>query len=359
MTTLKVGSIEHPDDSANPVTIGGTGGIILPSGTTNERPSNTNGLLRFNSTANQVEYYHPTAGWNNVFNDPATYAAQILVIGGGGAGGYTTQGWAGGGGGSGGIAYHDSASLTDGAEYTVTVGSGATGPTTSDEHGADNVADNGGDSSVSGDNVSMTAYGGGGGAGYRNAYTNGADGGSGGGAEGNSTESASVATQGTGGTTHYGNAGSVGTQGSPYIAGGGGGAGAAGTVSGGGSGTSDFSAWGAATSTGHNVSGTYYFAGGGGGGAYSGTPGTGGNGGGGAGGNTSGSSGGDATDFTGSGGGGRGAYNNGSGRGGNGGDGIVIIRYADGGAQLGSGGTVTQSGGYYYHVFTASGTYTA
>jgi hypothetical protein len=43
--------------------------------------------------------------------------------------------------------------------------------------------------------------------------------------------------------------------------------------------------------------------------------------------------------------------------GGAGGSGIVIVRYA--GAQKGSGGTVTSSGGYTYHTFTSSSTYTA
>ena len=40
-----------------------------------------------------------------------------------------------------------------------------------------------------------------------------------------------------------------------------------------------------------------------------------------------------------------------------GGSGIVIIRYS--GSQRGTGGTVTSSGGYTYHTFTSSGTYTA
>jgi hypothetical protein len=40
-----------------------------------------------------------------------------------------------------------------------------------------------------------------------------------------------------------------------------------------------------------------------------------------------------------------------------GGSGIVIIRYA--GAQKGTGGTVVTTGGYTYHTFTSSGTYTA
>jgi hypothetical protein len=35
----------------------------------------------------------------------------------------------------------------------------------------------------------------------------------------------------------------------------------------------------------------------------------------------------------------------------------VIIRYL--GAQQGTGGTVTSAGGYTYHTFNSSGTYTA
>ena len=44
--------------------------------------------------------------------------------------------------------------------------------------------------------------------------------------------------------------------------------------------------------------------------------------------------------------------------GGNGGSGIVIIRYL-GTAQRASGGTVTVTGGYVIHTFTASGTFIA
>jgi hypothetical protein len=39
-----------------------------------------------------------------------------------------------------------------------------------------------------------------------------------------------------------------------------------------------------------------------------------------------------------------------------GGSGIIIIRYA--GGQQATGGTVTSAGGYTYHTFTSSGTYT-
>jgi hypothetical protein len=40
-----------------------------------------------------------------------------------------------------------------------------------------------------------------------------------------------------------------------------------------------------------------------------------------------------------------------------GGSGVVMVRYA--GTARGSGGTITSSGGYTYHTFNASGTFTA
>jgi hypothetical protein len=36
----------------------------------------------------------------------------------------------------------------------------------------------------------------------------------------------------------------------------------------------------------------------------------------------------------------------------------VLIRYSNAGGQRGSGGTVTNVGGYYIHTFTGSGTFT-
>jgi hypothetical protein len=59
----------------------------------------------------------------------------------------------------------------------------------------------------------------------------------------------------------------------------------------------------------------------------------------------------------GTGGGGGTANTGGGGRLSAGGSGIVIIRYA--GSQRGTGGTVTSAGGFTYHTFTSSGTYTA
>jgi hypothetical protein len=53
----------------------------------------------------------------------------------------------------------------------------------------------------------------------------------------------------------------------------------------------------------------------------------------------------------------RGSYGNGGATNTAGTQGVLIIRYL--GAQRGTGGTVTSSGGYTLHTFTTAGTYTA
>ena len=60
-----------------------------------------------------------------------------------------------------------------------------------------------------------------------------------------------------------------------------------------------------------------------------------------------------AGDNTGNGGNGGKGFN---GIGGNGGSGIAILRYL--GTPVATGGTITQSGGYTYHTFTSSNTFT-
>ena len=78
--------------------------------------------------------------------------------------------YAGGGGGSGGIAYQASATIAPATDFTVTVGAGGSEATDHSEGGS-NVADSGSNSVFSGTGVStLTAFGGGGGAGYHNAY---------------------------------------------------------------------------------------------------------------------------------------------------------------------------------------------
>jgi hypothetical protein len=287
--------------------------------------------------------------WTNIGDGTGSignYDVEYLVIAGGGGGGTY-----GGGGGAGGYRT-GTLTLTDGSTYSATVGAGGASVSTSGSKGGD-----GEDSVFS----TITSIGGGGGS--AGGQSNAGSGGSGGGGS-------YQGGYGTG-TTGQGNNGSPGAADLYgeliYLAGGGGGAGSAGTdyvadppeSGSGGAGLNTQSAWATATSTGDGG----YYAGGGGGGTpvespyYPGqTAGSGGAGGGGAGG--TGGAGTNGTPNTGGGGGGAGYrqsvghYSSGSG-----GSGIVIIRYA--GSQKGTGGTVVESGGYTYHTFTSSGTYTA
>lgn len=263
--------------------------------------------------------YHTFTSTGSFFPNQRIKNAEVLVVAGGGSAGYDTAA----GAGAGGVVHGVSQEFFAGASYTALVGAGGSKASS----GANGVA---GSNSVFGP---IAANGGG----Y--SGTNGAApsaGGSGGGG-GFSSSTGASATQ-TSGKNYigYGNVGGTGgTAGGAYNSGGGGGAGgtggsASGGVSGsGGIGTSLFSKWGSATSTGQNVNGIYYYAGGGGGGGYAaggGTAGAGGAGGGAAGVTSAGGTGGSATANTGGGAGG-GPGGGGSGGGGSGGSGIIIVRY--------------------------------
>jgi hypothetical protein len=315
-----------------------TDAIIIPKGTTAQRPSSpANGMIRFNTTENKIEIYNGV-GWGfiettiqatggtvttdgldkiHTFTSSGTFQVtegtgtiEYLIVA-GGAGGAENHG---GGGGAGGLIYSSSYSLGVGS-YTITVGAAGSGGF----GGAGTAGGAGGNSAAFG----STAIGGGGGSGrIDTGQTSGAgNGGSGGGGCGTNPTTAGTGTSGQG---NDGGAGSSG--GTAGNGGGGGGAGAAGgaaTGTGAGAGL---------TGTGGNglqysISGTStYYAGGGSGGRWaSGSVGAAGLGGGGVGGNNDSVAGANATVNTGGGGGGGGGANA---DGGNGGSGIVIIRYS-------------------------------
>ena len=272
-------------------------------------------------TSGGYKYHVFTASGNLVIL--GSKSAQALIIGGGGGGGGTGYN-GGGGGGAGGVVLASAITLTA-QTYSITVGAGgAAGGTGSD----------GGNSSFPGETVAV----GGGGGGQSGAGGNGRSGGSGGGGgrdSGGSSGGAGTSGQGNAGGSSLNSCGS---------AGGGGGAGQAGvngaydcnnmnaTQSDGGDGTSTYSAWGAATSTGVNVSGTYYYAGGGAGAVEAQTHlygrNEGGLGGGGIGAMGYDADGTAGTANTGSGGGGGQLYAGTQRAAGAGGSGIVIVRYA-------------------------------
>jgi len=280
--------------NANGISTTTTTNSLAPNG---PKVTYTNGTLYSDATYYYVAYKTAGTFTNDFVVANQTLTADILAVAGGGGGNY-------GGGGAGGYVNSTSQALTVGS-YTVIMGAGgATGA-------------NGGNSQFG----SLTAAVGGGGGGTSSAA--GLNGGSGG---GSSSSSAGGLSGGTG-VSGQGFAGGVGAAGTTSGGGGGGGAtavggnGTAGATSpggNGGAGTSAFSAWGAATGTGQNVSGTYYYCGGGGASGFVG--GTGGNGGGSNGGAFGAAGAGQTNTGGGSGGGGLGTKYGG-------GSGVVIIRY--------------------------------
>jgi hypothetical protein len=244
-----------------------------------------------------------------------TYQVEYLIVGGGGGGGSQESGnnnLGSGGGGAGGF-LSGSLFVTQSQAYSFVVGAGG---------GADT-------SGVNSTAFTLTAIGGGYGALAGATALAGANGGSGGGG-GSRGGTLSVNAPGTG-TAGQGNNGGDGTQESVGAGGGGGGATSAGSTPAastyGGGGSAKLWLNGTAYSKGGDAAGrgTTKFS------AVAGDP------------------------NTGNGGGGIKATGGGSGA--SGGSGIVIVRYVSGSAS-GTGGTITNSGGYTYHTFTGSATYT-
>lgn len=189
-------------------------------------------------TITDGNYWYHVFKSSGTFTPTSTLSCNVLVIGGGGGQGNYA------GGGAGGVFYATAQSVS--TAQTVTIGGGGSGGPTA-----------GTDSTFG----SLTPGKGGGVSGYTSVPQGGA-GGSGGGSY--TALSGGASNQSSTGGTGYGNAGGAG---GTTAGGGGGGAGAAGSSSAsgafGGVGTSAFSSWGLATTTGENVSGTVYYAGGG------------------------------------------------------------------------------------------------
>jgi len=326
----------------------GTGAIIMPSGTTAQRPvSPVVGMQRWNTTLSTMEVYvGGGTGWQTIAS--TAYSIEYLVIGGGGGGGSGNgpPSAAGGGGGAGG--YRSSVAGEGSGGNSATESPIVVNPGTSIGIviGAGGVGRN----DLSGTNGSNSSFGSivslGGGGGGCGSQASGAPG-SGGSGGGHDYLSGAAGTAGQGFAGGNGRA----NGGSDYYGGGGGGAGAVGQSS-----TLGLNgAGGAGLSS--AITGTGVFrAGGGGSGKYQSNNGApaaaGGSGGGGNGGDQNGTGGSAGTVNTGGGGGG-GPRNVPF----SGGSGVVIIRYA--GAQRGTGGSVTANGGYTIHTFTASGSFTA
>jgi hypothetical protein len=338
-------------------TINDTGNITLPNGTAAQRPTPSNGMMRYNTDNGSVELYNgATATWNLITD--ASYTAELLVVAGGGGGGagQSASYGGGGGGGGGGVIYVSSVSITKNTSYSIVVGTGGNGGSINNSiNTTATLATQGGDSSAFGN----TAIGGGAGQSYfQDGSLSTLNGGSGGGGSRDNNTN-----RGTG-TSGQGNNGGFGGGTSCASAGGGGGAGGVGK-----NGCTDCNntrspadCANGGVGIAYNWTGTNTYYGGGGGGAFEGTnaaqqP---------LGGNGTGSSGGNGSVGTGDGppsqqgtpgiigsgnGGGGGDYTNGL----TGGSGIVMIRYA--GTPIGEGGTIVVSGGFTTHIFYGSGSY--
>ena len=110
-----------------------TGGMIVPVGTTAQRPTGVNGMIRYNSDSPaQLEAYLNGA-WVTV--KAGSYQVAFLVIAGGGGGAVWNGGKSCGGGGAGGYrtsvgtsgggaSAESNVSVTPGTSYTITVGAG-------------------------------------------------------------------------------------------------------------------------------------------------------------------------------------------------------------------------------------------
>ena len=294
-----------------------TGGLVLPVGTTGQRTSAANGMVRANTTTNNIEGYID-GQWKNMTNDPfsasggsesttggykyhtftssgtftvnnGTTNADILIVAGGGGGGGGTGYMHGGGGGAGGMIELTAHSIASGS-YSISIGAGGG----NNSNGSNTTA------------FSNTAIGGGDGGEEANGTRSGDSGGSGGGA--------SYTGSGGSGTSGQGQPGGSGVSGGYWATGGGGGkignGGHAGNNSNAGAGGAG-KAW----------NGTTYAGGGGGCTSGGGNPASGGAGGGGNGALNA------ANHGTANTGGGGGASDRPS-VGGNGGSGIVIIKYS-------------------------------
>lgn len=344
-------------DGGSPSLVGGL--IQMRRGTasqwTSSNPVLSSGEIGSETDTGRLKIGNGTSTWSQLqYFSAEGYPIDFLVVAGGGGGGTRT---AGGGGGGGGV-FDSSTTVAKGQSFQVVIGAGGVGDST--QNSGSPLAGLGGNTTFGAIVASGSGFGGG------NSFTGSSwlpqSGGSGGGGKGELTGFA-----GANGTTNQGNSGGSGSRNDTFqnAAGGGGG----GAVSAGGNAvTASGNVTGGSGGAGLNWRGLGSSYGGGGGGgatfnAGTGTSGSGGSGGGGAGGtaNTAGTGGNGVNGTANTGGGGGGAAgqwgNPTTSLGGNGGSGIVVVRYP--GAQRGTGGTITSSGGYTYHTFTTSGTFIA
>lgn len=193
-----------------------TAAIKIPVGTTGERPiSPSNGMIRFNSSTGNPEWYDSFANVWTSFSSRGFVPIDFIVIGGGGGGGATI----GGGGGAGGYRSFTNISIEKNIAIIVTIGAGGGG-----------VAGVGGTSGSTSSFFSLDS----GGGGFGNRLGAGGPGGSGGGGGASGGSFAGGAGNVPSTSPSQGNSGATGAQNG--YGGGGGGSLSGGTTFNGGSG---------------------------------------------------------------------------------------------------------------------------
>lgn len=231
----------------------GSGGAVFPTGTTAQQPTGVEGMVRFNTTTNKMEFYNGTV-WNTISGYDSVTASggsindvtvdgkmyrthtfstvgtssfivtnggnvECLIVAGGGGGGGRYHA---GGGGGGGVIQLTNVDVTP-TTYSIVVGDGGTAGLASTGDPGSQIGNNGQDSSAFG----YTAIGGGGGGSNGSSTVAiGRSGGSGGGGGGTGNNASHQSGDGTSGQGHRGGIGlGTSTSGSERVGGGGGGAG--------------------------------------------------------------------------------------------------------------------------------------
>ena len=307
--------------------------------------STIQGQITTNNATATLVYQDATKGWTSqdVILVPQTINTEYFLIGGGSTGG---GGSSGGGGGAGGL-YTGTYTFDVGNTIDITIGAGGTTRAASSAWG------NNGNPTTTTGAFSVTAGGG------LGNIVNQSGGSTGVGSSGYPQRPGGVKYTGYEVNTYKDGGGAgLGADGNPGVST------SQSAGADGGHGTQNFSAWAVATSTGEMVGGVGYYGGGGGafgwwrnnanlcGNSWDCSTGKGGYGGGGDGAPTAETAAASNNGAANTGGGG----GNGSTSVPNGGSGICIIRYT--GAPQATGGTIVTTGGYTYHTFTASGTFT-
>lgn len=104
-----------------------TGALLLPSGTTAQRPASPKaGDIRHNKSIGRPEWYNDIMGIWDPFGTVTSPTIEVLLVGGGGSGGSLHTGNVYGGGG-GARTYNAALAISAGTEYPITVGAGGGG----------------------------------------------------------------------------------------------------------------------------------------------------------------------------------------------------------------------------------------